>query len=775
MFFAQIYDERNEGRARTDNQHNHKKKGEEQSLILPQVVRRPWEVRGDGYLPGFRGTVTNWTLYEDALLDVLTAPDSGVHPETVGGRFLWCESSLRSPEHFGRLGEICFELLEAERFLSVDKDTLSALAISGCLLSPAELSTDLGDSSSSSSSSSALQVLRCMQHFSGLIVDLGASLSRITPILSGQALGCLAVELPLGGRDIDAFLCSSLLQQQQQQQQRQQELKQPVKVDFRPCYCAVAAARSIKEQVVCCATERGLVFAAETSLARNNPCSVRTPRGCSRCSSSSSFCSSSWPGAGYKSNTKKRRCGEGLWEAAEDTDVKHQQQLQQQQQQQLETQWLVGDCRVAAAELLFDAKTLTEYRHSRAEAEPLSALHLLPLQTAVAAVVEKCPIDTRKCLLQNVFVVGGTSLIPGVAARLQTELRELYRYRKAHASFLPRVHVLPHPELQHHAAVCGGLRFGVQHHYDLNNMTREQRRAQEAAADYSRLQETAADCSRLQLQQAAAFCSILQQIAVHRLQQTAAAADCSRLQQSVMHERQQTSVNLWHFKATALSFHDARLAAFHEDAAAAAAGSAATSASLQQQEQEQLPQVATTEKCLDEKQQLWAVTSATVVVAAAAAAEAASALTLLQCDCLITWMHPGAPAAAASGAVDAVAPAAAAAAAAVAILAAELPSDRLLEGSVLQQHCCCAAEEKLLLALAQISIGSNSSHNSNSKSSNSNMSSCSSITATAATAAVAATTAVAAASGATAATATKEAAATTKSTAALKARAATQQ
>ncbi|OEH77622.1 hypothetical protein cyc_06878 [Cyclospora cayetanensis] len=254
-------------------------KGEEQSLILPQLIRKPWgealsqkallsvssppplflslrnlvhpccssrslgvlfsfalEGVGDGYLPGYRGTVKNWIAFEDALLEVLTAPDSAMHPSTAGGQFLWCESSLRSPDHFSRLGEICFELLDAEKFLSVDKDTLSALAICGSLLPPSVVPAECGESNASNSStrwnSSALRVLRCMQHFTGLVIDMGASLTRVSPILSGQTLGCLAVELPLGGRDIDAFLCGSLLRQQQQM------LKAPTE---RPCDCSMVA------------------------------------------------------------------------------------------------------------------------------------------------------------------------------------------------------------------------------------------------------------------------------------------------------------------------------------------------------------------------------------------------------------------------------------------------------------------------------------------------------------------------------------------------------
>ncbi|XP_026194338.1 auxin response factor 6 [Cyclospora cayetanensis] len=361
--------------------------GEEQSLILPQLIRKPWEGVGDGSLPGYRGTVKNWIAFEDALLEVLTAPDSAMHPSTAGGQFLWCESSLRSPDHFSRLGEICFELLDAEKFLSVDKDTLSALAICGSLLPPSVVPAECGESNASNSStrwnSSALRVLRCMQHFTGLVIDMGASLTRVSPILSGQTLGCLAVELPLGGRDIDAFLCGSLLRQQQQM------LKAPTE---RPCDCSMAAARSVKEQMLCCSTDSGVVFAAEAAFAKANPRSVYVSLpGCERCRSSSISSSNS--------SSRKRRCEEmpSATAAAEkgQLDIIDAQQ-QQHQRHQRESPWLVGDCRVLAAELLFDVKALTEYRNSGAFDEPLTALHLMPLQAAVELVVQRCPIDTRK-------------------------------------------------------------------------------------------------------------------------------------------------------------------------------------------------------------------------------------------------------------------------------------------------------------------------------------------------------------------------------------------
>ncbi|KAL8428791.1 hypothetical protein Efla_007741 [Eimeria flavescens] len=363
--------------------------GEEQSLVLPQVIRKPWWYVGDGCFPGFRGTVTDWASYDEAILDVLAAPNLGLGLDGVGGRLLFCESSLRSPLHFAHLGELAFEMLQAERFLSVDKarffsDTLSALAISASLLPPLSPSFDVtSSSSSSSSSSSALRVLRSMQGFTGLVVDLGGSLSRICPIICGLALGCLAVELPLGGRDIDNYMALLLLQQQQQQQGRGQQREGQV-YTRPPCDCALAAARQIKEEMLCCAVEKGVVLTAERSFAAANVRTVYTPP------------------------------------------------------------------------------------------EAFSSVDFMPLQSAIAAVIERCPVDTRKCLMQNVFVVGGTSLIPGLAARLQAELQEVYRHRKAHASFSPRVHVLPHPELQHHAAVCGGVRFGVGPLFDANNISRQQ-------------------------------------------------------------------------------------------------------------------------------------------------------------------------------------------------------------------------------------------------------------------------------------------------------------
>ncbi|PFH35792.1 actin-like family protein [Besnoitia besnoiti] len=187
---------------------------EEQSCVLPSCVRRPWSGDG-GYMSGVeRGAVQNWEEVEEALVDtfenVMPIGISNAYAEGVK-RILSCTSSLRSPSHFARLGEIVFELLGAEQFLNVDQDLLSALAICGCSAPSASLAGEARGEDPVPEA--ALRLCQQMQNFTGVIVDLGAMTSRISPLLSGLSVSGVAIELPLGGIDLDRVVQDDLLQQ----------------------------------------------------------------------------------------------------------------------------------------------------------------------------------------------------------------------------------------------------------------------------------------------------------------------------------------------------------------------------------------------------------------------------------------------------------------------------------------------------------------------------------------------------------------------------------
>ncbi|PFH35791.1 actin-like family protein [Besnoitia besnoiti] len=128
--------------------------------------------------------------------------------------------------------------------------------------------------------------------------------------------------------------------------------------------------------------------------------------------------------------------------------------------------------RVLAAELFFDATLLREHRR-RHHNGGLDELDVMTLPVAILSVVEACGLDLQRELLENIHLVGGSSLIPGLAARLQAEVTNLIRRRKAHSSILPRVHTLP-SALQLHAVAAGGFRFALGPQFDLNHISRHQ-------------------------------------------------------------------------------------------------------------------------------------------------------------------------------------------------------------------------------------------------------------------------------------------------------------
>lgn len=116
-----------------------------------------------------------------------------------------------------------------------------------------------------------------------------------------------------------------------------------------------------------CASEGGVILAAEKALARANSRTVYAPS-CHYCSSSNSSRKRPWEGALTAEATE-------LWE----TNLQQQKIKQEKHQQQHRAAWHVGDSIVAAAELLFDAQTLYDYRYNVVRLVPLLVLRLLLL------------------------------------------------------------------------------------------------------------------------------------------------------------------------------------------------------------------------------------------------------------------------------------------------------------------------------------------------------------------------------------------------------------
>ncbi|KEP67203.1 UNVERIFIED_CONTAM: actin-like family protein [Hammondia hammondi] len=539
--------------------------GEEQSSILPSCVRRPWSGDG-GYLAGCeRGAVQNWEEVEDVLVDTLESHMSiGIGSRTDGvKRFLACVSSLRSPAHFARLGEIVFELLDAQQFLSVDQDLLSALVICGC-------SSAWRVSGEDPFAAAAGQLCRQMQNFTGVVVDVGSSVSRISPLLSGLAISGVVVELPLGGRDLDLLIRDDLLAQNERLERSLNkggvqgspgssgpirdrcnffEAAESTRASRREVahwnVVSLTAARQGKEQLAYCVEEPAasdsgsyavlqaeIAFCAahpatyEVSLHRRNRRQSVAPWGDKRREreddaastafksgqrrsstplvapdSSSSLCpssslsssslsssSSSSPPSALSSFPPQTQASL-LREAHISEGVSSKDRTECASRcisplASFETEEVVQThaggrhlnvltaSRVRASELFFDKPFLADYRrrHHRGGMDKLDG-DTLPV--ALLEAVEKCPLDLKRELLENIYLVGGSSLIPGFAARLQAEVTNHLRRQKAHCSILPRVHVMPSP-LQLHSVVSGGFRFALGPQFDLNHINRQQ-------------------------------------------------------------------------------------------------------------------------------------------------------------------------------------------------------------------------------------------------------------------------------------------------------------
>ncbi|PHJ18075.1 actin-like family protein [Cystoisospora suis] len=497
---------------------------EEQSLVLPACIRRPWSGEAS-YLDVERGVVQNWDEVEDALLDLLdNQMPLGLGGSLGGdgpGRFLSCVSSLRSPAHFARLGELFFELLGAQQFLNVDQDLLSALAICGCSYVPPLPRNEAGDLVFSDPfAACASFCCQRMQNFTGVIIDMGTSTTRIAPLLSGVALSGIALELPIGGVDLDWVVkddldssrltanvkngqtfsgCSGKFSQGKRSKPefpfrpiklpkplaaqptgRQYDGEQEVlskrsgeeeEQNTRQEEVDLATARQGKESLAYCIVEpaasdpaASAVLSAERDLCAAHPEAFEEIR--------EAFATRKRNGFDGRDERRSLLLSQN---ATRDDEELHGQprksnpgRLPSPLRQTVHTtydsssrlcslpstatqtgkgrRWL-STSRVMAAELFFDEAFLERYRR-RHHRGSLEALDVLSLQAAIAQVVERCPVDLKRELLENIYVVGGSSLIPGVAARLQAEITHLMLQRKAHSSIRPRVHVLPSSSLQ---------------------------------------------------------------------------------------------------------------------------------------------------------------------------------------------------------------------------------------------------------------------------------------------------------------------------------------
>ncbi len=87
------------------------------------------------------------------------------------------------------------------------------------------------------------------------------------------------------------------------------------------------------------------------------------------------------------------------------------------------------------------------------------------LARLVARAVAECGMDVRKEMAASVYLSGGTTLLPGLKARLEAELCRLL------APMRPRVHASPY---RYHAAFLGASVHAASPAYEQSRVTREQ-------------------------------------------------------------------------------------------------------------------------------------------------------------------------------------------------------------------------------------------------------------------------------------------------------------
>ena len=83
------------------------------------------------------------------------------------------------------------------------------------------------------------------------------------------------------------------------------------------------------------------------------------------------------------------------------------------------------------------------------------------MATMVYNSITSCPLELQKPLVSNIYLSGGTTMIPGMSSRLEKELKNLYvtKKGKGDASILNRVKIQVHDPPRRKNAVFMGASF----------------------------------------------------------------------------------------------------------------------------------------------------------------------------------------------------------------------------------------------------------------------------------------------------------------------------
>ncbi|KAF8821431.1 actin-like family protein [Cardiosporidium cionae] len=351
----------------------------EYSLITPQNVLQPWENIDSASLPIQSGVIVNWNAVEEMFADAVTTK---FPLEYSNYSYLLCESQMSPPKQFIEYGEMLFEVFDAQAICFKDPETLVALL--------------------------AMKNMKELKNLTAILVDMGASLTRIMPIVSGILLTDLSVCLNLGGRDIDQLIF-------QQWQERPVPSKQTS--------TSLNAARKEKETLARVA-ESSEDFRMESCVP------IR----------STGFNDLNMVNHAYAGAT-----GNPL-------SVSH----------------------VAAPEIFFNSSL----QPASTRIHKISSIRCdrRTLPHIIFDIIQRCPIDFRREIYNNLIIYGGTSVLPGMVSRIQKEVQacllSMVHTAKKRISVTARTNLTRN--LRMNAAWSGGYLFAQQSMFDEQKITKNE-------------------------------------------------------------------------------------------------------------------------------------------------------------------------------------------------------------------------------------------------------------------------------------------------------------
>ncbi|XP_049938101.1 actin-related protein 10 isoform X1 [Schistocerca serialis cubense] len=112
----------------------------------------------------------------------------------------------------------------------------------------------------------------------------------------------------------------------------------------------------------------------------------------------------------------------------------------------------------------------------------------LSLSNLILDAILECATDARRQLAENIFIVGGTAMVPGLRARLRDEMRQLLGLeRYASKLSLPNLKFHRAPAKENYAAWLGGAIFGATDSLVSRSLTKESYMKTNCVPDWANL------------------------------------------------------------------------------------------------------------------------------------------------------------------------------------------------------------------------------------------------------------------------------------------------